>query len=612
MSSQLRGSGLLTKQHRTANPHLFYRVFYLCEPCMRIPDVAVATKQEYCSLHCSFEASRPRSGKARNNQTPESNTMRRYQSFRAAFFTVLTASSSGFSPISSGQQSSLLVASNRQPSSSSCLTQLSATEQVRDAPSSATDTKVPAIDEYALDELNKCTSGTAARKVLEKALLSSNAAIDNDDNAPSNRLYASLSIPRGASERSLSDADLAIQTGIRNSKYSVMELIELNGDRDADRAALSLLCVTVGSMVSALAANQNLPGPDIVRFVVVWLLSFAPLAFVGTGIAAPAELQAVLVRIQRELLPTYRRRMLQHEAGHFLLGHLLGLPIKGYRANAVKNAVEFYPLSDEDVGLDRARMLGFDKARINENGGDYPAPADGGSQPYFSEGGRGDRAMQTSVFREKKDYANNPFLKLPSQNDPKQAWPYRGFDEETLDQLAIISVAGVCAEILAFGNAEGGYADLSQLRQLFNAAEPELDEKAMENRIRYSLGYGISQLRRHLGALDALVEVMERDGSVAECVMAIEQCENVSGATVGDYERIRREKIRSDGVAFIERILLGGGKNADTEDDGVVYGKGGGERKKRFVLTGDDPLYAAGAAALAFFVWASSGGVSLH
>ena len=480
-------------------------------------------------------------------------------------------------------------------------------------PSLATDTKVPAIDEVVLDELNKCTTGTAARKILEKALLS-NAAADNNDDAPSNRLYGSLSIPRGASDRSLSDADLAIQTGIRNSKYSVMELIELNGDRDADRAALSLLCVTVGSMVSALAANQNLPGPDIVRFVVVWLLSFAPLAFVGTGIAAPAELQAVLVRIQREVLPTYRRRMLQHEAGHFLIGHLLGLPIKGYRANAVKNAVEFYPLSDEDVGLDRAQMLGFDKARINENGGDYSAQkADGGSEPYFSEGGRGDRAMQQqSVFREKKDYVNNPFLKLPSQNDPKQAWPYRGFDEETLDQLAIISAAGVCAEILAFGNAEGGYADLSQLRQLFNAAEPELDEKAMENRIRYSLGYGISQLRRHLGALDALVEVMERDGSVAECVMAIEKCENVSGATVGDYERIRREKIRSDGVGFIERILLGGGKNADSEDDGVVYGKGGGERKKRFVLTGDDPLYAAGAAALAFFVWASSGGVSLH
>ena len=537
--------------------------------------------------------------------------MGRYQYLRTTLFAFVAGSSTGFLPSSKNSARHSNTPGIRTPSAPILLTQLSASNQVVDATSAAT--KGQAIDEDVLNELTKCVSGTAARKILEKALLS-NTNGDGDDN--SGRLYGSLFIPRGASERSLSDADLAIQTGIRNSKYSVMELIELSGDRDADRASLALLCVTVGSMFSALAANQNLPGPDIFRFVVVWLLSFAPLAFVGTGIAAPAELQAILVRIQREVLPTYRRRMLQHEAGHFLVGHLLGLPIKGYRANAVKNAVEFYPLSDDEVGLDRARMLGFDKARDND--GEYVEQSfdstASGSQPYFSEGGRGERAMQEqSVFREKKDYANNPFLKLPSQNDPKQAWPYRGFDEETLDKLAVISAAGVCAEILAFGNAEGGYADLSQLRQLFNAAEPDLDEKAMGNRIRYSLGYGISQLRRHLGALDALVEVMERDGSVAECVMAIESCENVSGATItGDYERLRREKIRSEGVGIVERVLLGGGKNADTEDDGVVYGKGGGERKKKFALTGDDPLYAAGAAALAFFIWASSGGLSLH
>ena len=538
--------------------------------------------------------------------------MGRYQYLRAALFALVAGSSSGFSPSSQNSARHATTSGRRTSSPPKLLTHLSASNQVVDA--TQTTTKGKTIDEDVLNELTKCTSGTAARKILEKALLSSS---NDDDEGTSNsdRLYGSLFIPRGASERSLSDADLAIQTGIRNSKYSVMELIELNGDRDADRASLALLCVTVGSMFSALAANQNLPGPDIFRFVVVWLLSFAPLAFVGTGIAAPAELQAILVRIQREVLPTYRRRMLQHEAGHFLLGHLLGLPIKGYRANAVKNAVEFYPLSDGEVGLDRARMMGFDKAR--DDGGYAEQSFDStssGSQPFFSEGGRGERAMQEqSVFREKKDYANNPFLKLPSQNDPKQAWPYRGFDEETLDKLAVISVAGVCAEILAFGNAEGGYADLSQLRQLFNAAEPDLDEKAMENRIRYSLGYGISQLRRHLGALDALVKVMERDGSVAECVLAIESCENVSGATImGDYERIRRDKIRSEGVGLVERMLLGGGKNADTEDDGVVYGKGGGERKKKFALTGDDPLYAAGAAALAFFIWASSGGLSLH
>ena len=44
----------------------------------------------------------------------------------------------------------------------------------------------------------------------------------------------------------------------------------------------------------------------------------------------------------------------------------------------------------------------------------------------------------------------------------------------------------------------------------------------------------------------------------------------------------------------------------------VVYGKGGGDRKQKFQLTGDDPLYAALASAALFLAWASSGGLTLH
>lgn len=264
------------------------------------------------------------------------------------------------------------------------------------------------------------------------------------------------------------------------------------------------------------------------------------------------------------------------------MGHLLGLPIKGYRANAVKNAVEFYPLSDGDVGVDMTEQMGFDARRGGDDGTEAAdarrAEGNERRRPFFSEGGRGgDVLAERSVFRNAKNYTDNPFLKLPSEDEPTTAWPYRGFDADTLDKLAVVSVAGVCGEILALGNAEGGYADLSQLRRFFDSAESRPDEREAENRVRYALGYAMSQLRRHLGALDALVEVMERDGTVAECVLAIERCENVSGATiVGDYERIRRDRIRNEGVGIIERIALGGGKNADQEDNSLVEGAGGG------------------------------------
>jgi hypothetical protein len=294
------------------------------------------------------------------------------------------------------------------------------------------------------------------------------------------------------------------------------------------------------------------------------------------------------------------------------MGHLLGVPVKQYSANAVKNAVEFYPLNDPDAGFNRATQLGFD-SRVGRKYDDE-SQIILSDAPYFSKDGRGSNTVNTqSVFRNAKNYTANPFLKLPSRNEPSQSWPFRGFDDATIDRLTVISVAGVCAEILSFGNAEGGYADLSQLKQLFNSAQSGIDERGASNRIRFALGYTMSQLRLHLGALDALVEVMARDGSVAECVLAIETCQNLSGndGISSDYEVRRREKLRSEGVNPLERLFLGD-KTADTQETRVVEGVGGGLRKENFSLTGDDPLYAAVAVALAFLLWAFAGGLSLH
>jgi hypothetical protein len=169
----------------------------------------------------------------------------------------------------------------------------------------------------------------------------------------------------------------------------------------------------------------------------------------------------------------------------------------------------------------------------------------------------------------------------------------------------------VFAELLAFGNAEGGYADLSQLQQFMASSSTELIDQEMQNKIRFALGYTMATLRRHLGALDALAEVMERDGSIAECIAAIEECESVSGLSkndalmgmgVVDCERRRKESFRPVGLLkFAKSALLGGGKNADTEANDVVYGKGGGDRKEKSVMTGDDPFYAAVAVAGIFF-----------
>ena len=104
------------------------------------------------------------------------------------------------------------------------------------APLEATSTKNKNnnINELLLSKLTECKTGNEATEILVKSLLGEES---DDIGSPicTERLYRSIVIPRGASEKYLSDADLAIQTNIRNGKYSIMQLIELNGDKDADR-----------------------------------------------------------------------------------------------------------------------------------------------------------------------------------------------------------------------------------------------------------------------------------------------------------------------------------------------------------------------------------------
>ena len=480
------------------------------------------------------------------------------------------------------------------------------------------------IDKKILSELNTCTSGSRARQILNQALFKSSQSNNDDDKL----LYNSISIPAQASSKFLSDADLAIQTKIRNKEKSVLELIETNGDADADRASLFLFGLMIASPITGIQiqqySNQMIFVPDIIRFLLVWIFAFLPLIFVGTGLAVPDKLQRQLMIFQGYLFPSFQKRMIQHEAGHLLMGHLLGLPIKNYQvsSNAIQTAVEFYPLADENVGQTRAQTLGFDRRRNTDDLDENSRQTIVVDRPFFSEGGQGDKILQNSVFtdgsddydgddNEIKKYAKKvkKSLVLP-KDDPTSVWPYRKLDEATLDMLSVVSLAGVVAEIIGFGNAQGGYADLSQLNSFLKSND--CTDEEIENKIRYAIAFNFSQLRRHLGVLDEVAVAMETGSSVADCVYIIESCQNRmgKGSVMETYEDARKKNLEQN-WNILEKTFLGR-KSTNGERMDVIEGKGGGDRKEKFVLTGDDPFYAAGALALAFFVWASSGGLTLH
>ena len=79
------------------------------------------------------------------------------------------------------------------------------------------------------------------RTVLEEALFQTTPSSGTNPPSP---LYGSVFVTKGIFNRPVSGINLPIQTNIHNSKYSIMglmDLIELNGNRDTSHVSLALL-----------------------------------------------------------------------------------------------------------------------------------------------------------------------------------------------------------------------------------------------------------------------------------------------------------------------------------------------------------------------------------
>jgi hypothetical protein len=112
-------------------------------------------------------------------------------------------------------------------------------------------------DVTALKALDRCTSATQAQRVLQDYFFADaprrnvDKVSSSSSSSSSSPLYQSVQIPPGASTRPISDGDLAIQTRLVNKKYAILDLIDLSGNRDADRASLAVLTTFLSSSFAA-------------------------------------------------------------------------------------------------------------------------------------------------------------------------------------------------------------------------------------------------------------------------------------------------------------------------------------------------------------------------
>ncbi|KAG7968605.1 hypothetical protein I3843_08G163200 [Carya illinoinensis] len=91
----------------------------------------------------------------------------------------------------------------------------------------------------------------------------------------------------------------------------------------------------------------------------------------------------------------------------------------------------------------------------------------------------------------------------------------------TLNRFSCIALAGVAAEYLLYGIAEGGLADINKLDMLLKSLA--FTQKKADSQVRWSVLNTVLLLRRHELARAKLAEAMSMGKSVGTCIGIIEE-----------------------------------------------------------------------------------------
>lgn len=158
--------------------------------------------------------------------------------------------------------------------------------------------------------------------------------------------------------------------------------------------------------------------------------------------------------------PPYRRRILVHEAGHLLTAYLMGCPIRG---------VILDPIVAMQIGIQGQAGTQFWDEKL---------------QKELSEG-----RLSGTAF----------------------------------DRYCMVLFAGIAAEALVYGEAEGGENDENLFRNICILLEPPLSIAQMSNQARWSVLQSYNVLKWHKHAHQAAVKALESGGSLSIVIRRIEE-----------------------------------------------------------------------------------------
>jgi len=156
--------------------------------------------------------------------------------------------------------------------------------------------------------------------------------------------------------------------------------------------------------------------------------------------------------------PDHRARVVRHEAGHFLAAHLLNIPITGYTLSAWEAFCQGQP----------------------------------------GQGGVSFNAQELDAELEKGTLS-----------------------AQLLDRFAAVWMAGAAAEVLVYGNAEGGADDRQKFRLLWQQFQRPDSDGALKERMAALRAKTL--LQENWSAYELLVAAMEKQTPAPECVQMLDQ-----------------------------------------------------------------------------------------
>jgi hypothetical protein len=236
---------------------------------------------------------------------------------------------------------------------------------------------------------------------------------------------------------------------------------------------------------------------------------------------------AVSESIYQFFNPEYRRKVICHEAGHFLLAYLSGVPIQGCVTNA------------------------WDARK-------YPEIRGPAGTIYYDG-------------------------KLVSEMSSSRV------TRSSLDRLSVITMAGIAAEALKYSKAEGGVADERALIQLLTSISPPWNILRIQSQARWSALQAILVIREHQASFDALVKALEEKKGIGDAIEAIEK--NLPATLPSKQRiETRKQKVKESEVdvlmRFVQRMTwrVGGidpvpedvlyGATPYATEDGLIHSKG--------------------------------------